>query len=80
MVIMHQSRLAHMLLLLLLSPTRRSACRPSGVVSFSARLVAGMRALENREEEPLVRDPFAEELAGKRGLKDASGCVLVGLL
>ena len=43
----------------------------TGVVSFSARLVAGMRAFESREADPLFRDPLAEVLAGKRGMEGA---------
>ena len=43
----------------------------TGVVSFSARLVAGMRAYESKEVDPLFRDPLAEVLAGKPGMDGA---------
>ncbi|BDA41776.1 Putative S-adenosyl-L-methionine-dependent methyltransferase [Coccomyxa sp. Obi] len=42
------------------------------VVSFSSRLVAGMRAYEGKEKEPLVSDPLAELLAGRRGMQAAA--------
>ncbi|KAK9908943.1 hypothetical protein WJX75_005035 [Coccomyxa subellipsoidea] len=41
------------------------------VVSFSSRLVAGMRAFEGKEREPLFEDPLAELLAGRRGMQAA---------
>lgn len=41
------------------------------VVSFSSRLVAGMRAYEGQEKEPLFVDPLAEILAGRRGMQAA---------
>ena len=43
----------------------------AGVVSFSSRLVAGMRAFEAKEKEPLFSDPLAELLAGRRGMEAA---------
>ena len=43
----------------------------SGVVSFSARLVAGMRAYETKEKDALFEDPLAEVLAGERGMDGA---------
>jgi O-methyltransferase involved in polyketide biosynthesis len=43
----------------------------AGVVSFSSRLVAGMRAYESKEEDSLFKDPLAEVLSGKRGMDEA---------
>lgn len=44
----------------------------AGIVSFSSRVVAGMRAYESHEEHPLFVDPLAEVLAGKRGMEAAA--------
>ncbi|CAK0745425.1 hypothetical protein CVIRNUC_001619 [Coccomyxa viridis] len=41
------------------------------VVSFSSRLVAGMRAHESLEEYSLFDDPLAEVLAGRQAMKKA---------
>ncbi len=43
----------------------------AGVVSFSSRLVAGMRAYESKEQDSLFKDPLAEVLSGKRGMEEA---------
>ena len=43
----------------------------TGVVSFSSRLVAGMRAFESMEADALFRDPLAKVLAGKSGMEGA---------
>ena len=51
--------------------------RNAGIVSFSARLVAGMRAIETQEEEPLFTDPLAEVLAGQRGFSAARATLRV---
>lgn len=49
----------------------------AGVVSFSSRLVAGMRAFEGKEREPLFDDPLAELLAGRRGMQAAENTMKV---
>ena len=54
--------------------------RNAGIVSFSSRLVAGMRAMESQEDEPLFKDPLAEVLAGKRGMSAARATLQVGYL
>ena len=51
-----------------------------GVVSFSSCMVAGYRAVESEEEEPLVLDPLAEILAGSKGVATARAMSLVGPL
>lgn len=42
-------------------------------VSDTALMVAACRAMETAEPDGLVRDPFAERLAGERGMAIASG-------
>ena len=49
-------------------------------MSFSSRLVAGMRAIESEEEEPLVVDPLAAALAGQRGIDAARITVQVSCI
>ena len=51
----------------------------AGVVSFSSRLVAGMRAHESLEENSLFDDPLAEVLAGGEAMKKAKSTLKVSI-
>jgi methyltransferase (TIGR00027 family) len=49
-------------------------------VSDTALMVAACRALETASEDGLVRDPFAERLAGERGMAIARNVPLLGMM
>ncbi len=47
-----------------------------GHVSETALMVAAWRAMETGREDGLLRDPYAEQLAGERGMAIAASASL----